>query len=209
MKFLGAIIVIGFIQVWFGFFVKMYIDIKERDWAGAFYDQLPWLLAMILLPVAALSYRTNGLTLATLAALSVLILCVLTIVVFAGRESSNPVGRIATGGFELYTKITGTFGDILSYLRLFALGLATGIIASVVNEMARMMWGSSIGKPVAIGILVGGHLFNIVINALGGFIHTARLQFVEFFTKFYEGGGEEFQPFRREHTYITVVTSDE
>ena len=160
---------------------------------------------MILIPVVAFLYMTSGLNLTTGIALAVLLLCVLVIILFAGRESSNPVARVATGGFELYSKITGTAGDILSYLRLFALGLATGIIASVVNTMAGMMWGSLIGKIVAVGILIGGHIFNLVINALGGFIHTARLQFVEFFTKFYEGGGEEFKPFRREHTYVTVV----
>jgi V/A-type H+-transporting ATPase subunit I len=208
MPFFGAIIAIGFVQVWFGFFVKMYIDIRERDWAGAFYDQLPWLIAMILLAVGAVLYVTEGLTLAVLVAGAVVLLCFLTIIVFAGRESGNPIARIATGGFELYSKLTGTIGDVLSYLRLFALGLATGIIASVVNTMAGMMWGSLIGKVVAVGILAGGHLFNILINALGGFIHTTRLQFVEFFTKFYEGGGEEFQPFRREHTYITVISDE-
>ena len=208
MGFLKVIIVIGFIQVWFGFFIKMYVDIKNRDWAGAFYDQLPWLLVMILLPVAAVLYMTNGLIFPTLIAAAVLALCILTIIIFAGRESKNPVARLATGGFELYSKITGTFGDILSYLRLFALGLATGIIAGVVNKMAGMVAGNLAGKVAAIGILVGGHTFNLVINALGGFIHTARLQFVEFFTKFYEGGGEEFQPFRREHTYITVISDE-
>jgi len=205
MKFLIAIVVIGFIQVWFGFLVKMYIDIRERDWVGAFCDQFTWLLAMILMPVVVLLWVKEAPTLILWMAGGVLTLCIFTIVIFAGREVSNPIGRLATGGFELYSRITGTFGDILSYLRLFALGLATGIIAGVVNTMAGMMWGSLIGKVVAIGILVGGHLFNIVINALGGFIHTARLQFVEFFTKFYEGGGEEFRPFRREHTYVTVA----
>ena len=129
----------------------------------------------------------------------------LIIILFSGRESDSLVARFGTGGFELYTKITGTFGDVLSYLRLFALGLATGIIGGVINTMAGMMWGSLVGKIMAIGILIGGHTFNLVINALGGFIHTARLQFVEFFTKFYEGGGEEFRPFKREHTYVTVV----
>ena len=79
----------------------------------------------------------------------------------------------------------------------------------MINTMGVMMWGSLIGKVAAIGIFVGGHIFNLVINALGGFIHTARLQFVEFFTKFYEGGGEEFRPFKREHTYVTVVNDQE
>ncbi|MBD3181228.1 hypothetical protein GF312_02980 [Candidatus Poribacteria bacterium] len=207
MTFFAAILVIGFIQVWFGYFVKMYVDIRDGDYAAAFLDQFPWLLAMILTPVVVALYMSAGLNTPTLAVLVILLISVVVIIGFAGRESSNPVARLGTGGFELYSKLTGTAGDILSYLRLFALGLATGIIASVINTMAGMMWGSAIGKVVAIGILIGGHIFNLVINALGGFIHTARLQFVEFFTKFYEGGGEEFRPFRKEHTYITVADS--
>jgi V/A-type H+-transporting ATPase subunit I len=209
MTFMGAIIAIGFIQVWFGYFVRMYIDLRERDWAGAFLDQLPWLIAMILIPVTALLYVVVDVPVyLTLIAVATAGLCCLVIVAFSGRESGNIVARLGTGGFELYTKLTGSFGDILSYLRLFALGLATGIIAGVVNTMAGMMWGSLIGKVAAIGILVGGHIFNLVINALGGFIHTARLQFVEFFTKFYEGGGEEFRPFKKEHTYVTVLDTE-
>jgi vacuolar-type H+-ATPase subunit I/STV1 len=205
MTFLGAILVIGFIQVWFGFFVKLYVDLRERDLAAAFYDELPWVLAMILLAIAAFLFLTDAPRVAVLLVVAAVIVCCSVIILFAGRESGNIVARLGTGGFELYTKITGSFGDILSYLRLFALGLATGIIGSVVNTMAGMMWTSIPLKVVAIGIFVGGHIFNLVINALGGFIHTARLQFVEFFTKFYEGGGEEFRPLKREHTYITVV----
>ena len=208
MDFLKAILVIGFIQVWFGFFVKLYIDIRERDWAAACFDELPWVLAMILIGVAGFLWLSHAPMISILVIVVSILLCCSVIILFAGRESSNPVARIGTGGFELYTKITGTFGDVLSYLRLFALGLATGIIASVINTMGGMMWGSPIGKVVAIGIFIGGHIFNLVINALGGFIHTARLQFVEFFTKFYEGGGEEFRPFKREHTYVTVVDAE-
>ena len=205
MDFLKAILAIGFIQVWFGFFVKLYIDFKEHDLKAAFYDELPWVVAMTLIGVVVVMVFVGAPTSAMYVPAGIIALCWLVIFLFAGRESSNPVARLGTGGFELYTKITGTFGDVLSYLRLFALGLATGIIAGVINTMAMMMWGSLVGKIVAIGILVGGHIFNLVINALGGFIHTARLQFVEFFTKFYEGGGEEFKPFMREHTYIKIV----
>jgi V/A-type H+-transporting ATPase subunit I len=191
--------------VWFGFFVKLYIDFKKRDLKAAFYDELPWLVAMTLIGVIVVLFFAKAPISTMYVPAGITLLCWLVILLFAGRESSNPVARLGTGGFELYTKITGTFGDVLSYLRLFALGLATGIIAGVINTMAMMMWGSLVGKVAAIGILLGGHIFNLVINALGGFIHTARLQFVEFFTKFYEGGGEEFKPFMREHTYIKIV----
>jgi len=96
-------------------------------------------------------------------------------------------------------------GDILSYARLFALGLATGVIAGVVNFLAKLTLGIPyLGFVLMPLILIGGHLMNLVINALGGFIHTARLQYVEFFGKFYEGGGEPFQPFGMKLNYTKI-----
>jgi V/A-type H+-transporting ATPase subunit I len=205
MTFLVAILIIGFIQVWVGFFVKMWINIRDRDWGGAFYEST-WVVAMLLIPVAGALASMNAPNFYMFSVVGLIVLCCLGTVLLAGRGHRNPVLRLGIGGFELYSRVTGTFGDILSYLRLFALGLATGIIAGVVNTMAGMVWGNPVGKVLAIGILVGGHTFNLLMNSLGGFIHTARLQFVEFFTKFYEGGGEEFQPFKREHTYISVIS---
>jgi V/A-type H+-transporting ATPase subunit I len=205
MKFLAAILGLGFLQVWFGFVVKMLIDIKERDWGSFFHSDLSWLIIMTGLPVLILFYKKlpNQLLIVIEA---LFVICAIWFVILSDREGKNIAGRIGTGFFGLYSRISGSFGDILSYSRLFALGLATGIIASVVNSMAMMTWNVPyLGKVMTVGILIGGHIFNIVINTLGGFIHTARLQFVEFFTKFYEGGGEPFKPFKREHVYTTIM----
>jgi len=203
--FLGLIVLVGYIEVCFGFCVKMYIYLKERNWIGAFCNQLPWILVMLLAPTLIMLSRMGVPPVVGKIGLAVILLCALTIVVFTGGDIKNPAGRIGMGLFGLYGNITGTFGDTLSYMRLFALGLATGIIASSVNAIAGMVWSESIvSKVSAIAILLVGHPFNITINALGGFIHSMRLQFVEFFTKFYEGGGSAFQPFRRENVYITV-----
>ncbi len=205
MLFLGLIVALGYFQVWFGFAVKMYIYLKEGEWTGAFFDQFPWVLIMILAPILYLLKRQGDASpVITNTILAVILLCFLFILLFAGREIKNPAGRIGTGFFELYSRVSGTFGDSLSYMRLFALGLATGIIAKAINDIATMMWVSPAGKIGAIGVLLFGHPFNIVINSLGGFIHSTRLQFVEFFTKFYEGGGEEFKPFKKEKVYVTV-----
>ena len=95
--------------------------------------------------------------------------------------------------------------DILSYSRLVALGLATGIVALVVNKMAAVALGTPwIGVLLAGAVLVAGHLFNLLITLLGAFVHSCRLQYVEFFTKFYESGGRPFRPFRMENRYITL-----
>jgi len=209
LEFLALIVLFGYIEVCFGFIVKMYIYLKKRDWIGAFCDQLPWILVMLLaaIPVASMLGKIDVPPVVNKLVIGIILLCALTIVVFAGRDIKNIAGRIGTGVFALYGNLTGTFGDTLSYMRLFALGLATGIIASSVNTIAGMLWTSTPGKIGAIAVLIFGHPFNIAINALGGFIHSMRLQFVEFFTKFYEGGGTEFRPFKKEHVYVAV--SDE
>ena len=206
--FMGLVVVIGFIQVWFGNLIKMRLYIQNRDWVGAFLEQLPWLLALAMLPVTVYLHQTKIIPSLTSVAIGIILLCLLSILLFAGRESKNPAGRVAMGLFELYSRLSGTLGDVLSYMRLFALGLSAGIFAGVVNTMAGIMWGSIPGKIGAIAVLIGGHSFNILMSCLGGFIHTTRLQFVEFFTKFYESGGSEFRPFRSEYAYIAVADKE-
>jgi V/A-type H+-transporting ATPase subunit I len=102
---------------------------------------------------------------------------------------------------SLYSVI-GYLSDVISYSRLLALGLSTGVIATVVNELVKTFSNIPIlGFILGIVIFLGGHLFNLIINAFGAFVHCSRLQFVEFFTKFFEGGGREFKPLRKIGTY--------
>lgn len=119
---------------------------------------------------------------------------------FAGRNASNTGVRLALGAYSLYN-LTGWLSDILSYSRLLALGLATGVIASVINTMAGMMGGGVLGTVGFLLIFVIGHTFNIAVNLLGAYVHTNRLQYVEFFGKFYTGGGRPFAPFTEKKQY--------
>ena len=99
------------------------------------------------------------------------------------------------GGIASLYSITGYFSDILSYSRLMALGLVTGIIASVVNTIGAIGGKSPLGVLIFIVVFLFGHSINIGINALGAYVHGNRLQYVEFFGKFYEGGCRPFKPF--------------
>lgn len=123
-----------------------------------------------------------------------------------GRDSKNWFKRLAKGAYGLYG-VTSWLSDVLSYSRLLALGLATGVIASVINSMGGMVVeiaGKFVGGIFFAVIFIGGHLFNLAINVLGAYVHTNRLQFVEFFGKFYEGGGEAFNPFKANTKYVNI-----
>ena len=111
--------------------------------------------------------------------------------------------RLALGAYDIYN-VTGWLSDVLSYSRLLALGLATGVIASVVNQMGSMLGDGILGAIGFIVVFIIGHTLNLAINLLGAYVHTNRLQFVEFFGKFYEGGGKPFNPFKLTTKYVDV-----
>ena len=107
--------------------------------------------------------------------------------------------NIGLGLWDSYNMATGLLGDILSYVRLFALGLSGGILASVFNSLAVGMSPDNViaGLIVMVLIFVIGHAINIFMNVLGAMVHPMRLTFVEFFKNAgYEGGGKEYNPFK-------------
>ena len=126
------------------------------------------------------------------------------IVLTAGRESRSPFKRLLKGLYGLYG-VSGYLSDILSYSRLLALGLATGVIASVFNQMGAMLGNSPAGVAVFVFAFLVGHTLNLGINVLGAYVHTNRLQFVEFFGKFFEGGSRKFNPFSAKTKYFKIT----
>ena len=125
------------------------------------------------------------------------------IILTGGRESKNWFKRILKGLYSLYG-ISGWLSDILSYSRLLALGLATGVIATVFNSMGSMGGKSPGGVVMFIAVFLVGNVLNLAINALGAYVHTNRLTYVEFFGKFYEGGGTAFRPFAVNTKYYKI-----
>ena len=96
----------------------------------------------------------------------------------------------------MYNTISGYLSDILSYARLLALGLVTGIIGSVVNMMGALP-SNKVAKAIVLAVVfVFGHAVNFGISVIGAYVHTTRLQYVEFFSKFYNGGGKKFTPLK-------------
>ena len=125
-----------------------------------------------------------------------------------GGRDKKGIGKV-TGGLSNIYNITSYLSDILSYARLLALGLATGVIAQVVNTMGSLFGGGVFGIIILVVVFIFGHALNLAINALGAFIHSSRLQYVEFFGKFYEDGGEPFDPFRKKTKYIKIEQEEE
>lgn len=123
------------------------------------------------------------------------------LLVLWGKGHGSPLLMRPLHGFlGVLNLAMGMMSNILSYLRLLALGLVTGALALAVNLVAQQigaMLPAFIGVPVAIIIYIAGHTVNIALNVLGAFIHSGRLQFVEFFSQFFEGGGRSFTPFKR------------
>lgn len=121
--------------------------------------------------------------------------CLLGIVLTGGRESKSWGKRILKGLYAAYNVIAGWLSDILSYSRLLALGLATGVIASVFNSLGTMAGGSVFGAVIFIVVFLIGQGLNMGINLLGAYVHSNRLEYVEFLGKFYQGTGRKFTPF--------------
>jgi len=204
--FFKLVLLFGVVQVAFGYILKAWSNVKSNKVADAIYDQASWLLILggaFTLALGAMGTISQGS--ARYVGGGIMMLGGLLVMLFAGREEDNLFIRLASGMYALYG-VTGLFGDILSYSRLLALGIATGVIAGVVNTIAALVFEipNGVGVVLALLILVVGHLANIGINCMGAFVHTVRLQFVEFFTKFYEGGGEPFRPLVEERQYTVV-----
>lgn len=185
---------LGGIQILVGLGLSGWRKIRSGRWLDAVFDVGFWYLILIGLVIGLLNLP-YGFEMAAAGAAGV--------VLTAGRKEKNPFKRFIIGVLSLYS-VTGYLSDVLSYSRLLALGLASSVIASVVNAMGTIS-GKSLGGIIALVLIsIVGHLFNLAINLVGAYVHASRLQYVEFFSKFYEGGGKPFSPFAVETKYVHI-----
>jgi V/A-type H+-transporting ATPase subunit I len=199
---LGIIFAFGIVQLMYAWVVRGIYHWNRGEKSIAIMDDFSW-VAMVLSIIGwqACSHITSLSTYAQFAKYFMYAVG-LFMIATQGRAAKNIFVKIGNGALSLYGLIAFV-SDMLSYSRLLALGLATGIIGLVVNLIAGMVWAIPVvGVLAGIIVLIGGHVFNLGINALGGYIHSGRLQFVEFFPKFLEGGGLPFRPFGRVSKYV-------
>lgn len=193
IKFLVVSLAMGALHLLCGMGIKFYILWREKKRFSAIFDVGSWFVLFAGIGV----YFVNS-----KAGLIVAGVGVLMLVLTQGREAKNPIMKLAKGVMSLYDLISYA-SDLLSYSRILALSLASAVIASVVNIFATMN-GLSVAGVIML-VLVGliGHLLNFAVNLLGTYVHTSRLQYIEFFGKFYEGGGREFQPLTPETKFAS------
>lgn len=213
MRLLLFSFLIGVIHLFAGLGAQFYQLARQGLWKDAIFDVVFWYMLvgggiLYLLSMQMFADMVSlGFTLPAAAGTAGAIAAgigAVGIVLTAGRESRSPFKRLLKGLYGLYG-VSSYLSDILSYSRLLALGLATGVIASVFNQMGAMLGNSPAGVAVFVFAFLVGHTLNLGINVLGAYVHTNRLQFVEFFGKFFEGGSRKFNPFSAKTKYFKIT----
>lgn len=199
---LGASIIFGVIQIFFGLGIKFYSLYRMGRTNDAIVDVGSWIITLVSIGIFAGSGMLGWPTVIKTISIVGIIIGALLIVYSGGRHEESKGAQIGQGLYNLYN-ITGYIGDLVSYSRLMALGLSGGSIAVALNMLITQMsgWYAIIVVPL---LFVLAHLFNLALSLLGAYVHTARLQYVEYFSKFYEGGGRPFTPFTASEKYMNL-----
>ncbi len=196
---------IGIVHIISGLVMKVMLSIKLKEPLTAFSDGISWILILIGVVFLALSMVTEipntiGIVLMIIGAALVFFL--------AGGKEKNIFKRVVSGLGGLYG-VSGYLSDVLSYSRILALSLSSAVIAFTFNLLAGMIQNGVIGFIISLVIYLIGHIFNFAMGLLSAYIHDSRLQYIEFFNKFYIGEGVKFEPLQIELKYIDGLVMEE
>jgi len=203
MLLFGISMLLGYTQIMTGLLIAFIHNLRQRDYIAAMCDQLTWLVMLNSIVLFGISKAgvippQTGRFFAMLVPVPAAV-----IFLFSCREGGWGA-RLGMGAYNLFSSIF-YLGDVLSYLRLMGLCMVGAGLAMAMNIMAKMAGKIPyVGIVVAIVVLLIGHGFNLFLAILGAFVHTMRLQFVEFFPKFLIGGGKLFEPLSKDYKHIVV-----
>lgn len=208
IAFLLVSFAVGIVHMYVGMAIEFYENVRQGKTLAGILDQGLWVLLLSSLVVLIAQFLSpNDIPYAQFAKYGAIVGAA-GLVLTQGRHQKNPLLKLGSGLASLYN-VFSYAGDVLSYCRLLGLGMASGVIASVINLVAGLFWSTPVvGKIITIGILLGGHAFNLFIGVIGAYVHVSRLQYVEFFGKFFEGGGKAFSPFRIKPRYVYVKEAE-
>lgn len=189
-------LILGAVQILFGMVLKAVNQTIQFGFKYAI-ATIGWIILLLSLAFSALLPKVMPMG----STVHLIIMGIAGVMIFLfNSPGKNIFLNIGLGLWDSYNMATGLLGDVLSYVRLFALGLSGGILAGVFNSLAVGMSPDNViaGPIVMVLIFVIGHAINIFMNVLGAMVHPMRLTFVEFFKNSgYEGGGKEYKPFRK------------
>lgn len=205
MEILVLSIIMGGIHLFYGLLIKAYMQVRDKQYVDMFFDVIAWyvtlggIICLLLSSAGILSSKVGDVS------LYVMLVGFLLLLIGGARAAEGNIAKKTAAGLYNIYGLSSYIGDFVSYSRLMALGMSGGYIAFSVNMIAGMMWGKTIiGYVGAILILVLFHAFNLFLSCLGAYVHSLRLIYVEFFGKFYEGGGKAFKFFRNKSKYINL-----
>lgn len=193
---------LGVVHIICGLILKIILSIKLKDPLGALADGLSWILVLVGLTFIALSMAIKDVPM--IVGIIIMSAGFLIVILLGGRDKKNFFMKIFSGIGGLYG-ITSYVSDILSYSRILALSLSTAVIAFTFNMLAGMLQGNIFGIIVSLLVYVVGHIFNFAMGMLSAYIHDSRLQYIEFFNKFYIGEGVRYEPLSIELNYIDEI----
>lgn len=195
---------LGLFQILFGMGIKAKQSFAEKKPADAVFDVFSWYILLIGAALAIVPLLIGGSQTITYIGIALAAVGIIMLMVGGARKAKG-AKKIVKAFSSLYS-IISFISDVLSYSRLFGLGLASGVIGMVINMMIALFWNGIpvLGPILGIIVFLGGHTFNLLINLLGTYVHDARLQYIEFFSRFYEGGGHAFVPLGSKLKYTII-----
>ncbi|MBC5732833.1 V-type ATP synthase subunit I [Lawsonibacter hominis] len=196
---------VGLVQIVVGMAVKFWMLCRDGQIMDAVWDVGTWWV--IFIGIGLFAVNMTGISgIGSVNGIPVVLIVGCVMLLAQGRNAKG-FGKVTAVIGAVYNGVTGYFGDILSYSRLMVMMLAGSVIGQVFNILGAMPGGGLppvIGIPIFFLVFLVGHAFNIGLNVIGTYVHTSRLQYLEFFKQFYKEGGRPWRPLNIATKYVDI-----